>query len=312
MRIGFFGTPGFALETLRALHAAGHEIALVVAQPDKPAGRGNTLSQPVTVQFAREHGIPTLQPVKVRVPEFAELLEAARLDVGVVVAYGRILTPRVLQAPRLGCINVHGSLLPRWRGAAPIQWAVLSGDAESGVCTMQMEEGLDTGPVLLRAATPIGPRETAGELFERLAKLGATLAVETVAALETLVPQPQPSEGVTWARPLEKADGHLDFTQTAAALDCRIRGVTPWPGAWAMFRGEPMKILEAVPVGPSVARSMDQRLPPGLIGRNAVVGTGGGASDGSLTLVRVQLPGKKPVTGAEFMNGARALGETLT
>lgn len=312
MRIGFFGTPAFALETLRALQAAGHEIALVIAQPDKPSGRGNTVSSPVTVQFAREHGIPTLQPTKVRVPEFAEQLEAARLDVGVVVAYGRILTPRVLAAPRLGCINVHGSLLPRWRGAAPIQWAVLSGDAESGVCTMQMEEGLDTGPVLLRASTPIGPRETAGELFDRLAVLGAALAVETLARLEELVPQPQPTEGVTWARPLEKADGRLDFTQTAAELDHRIRGVTPWPGAWAMFRGEPLKILEALPVGPSVARSMDQRLLPGVLGRNALVGTGGGATDGSLTLLRVQLPGKKPVTGLDFMNGARALGEVLS
>lgn len=312
MRIGFFGTPTFALVTLKALHAAGHELALVVAQPDKPAGRGNTVQPPVTVEYASLYDIPTLQPAKVRTPEFAERIEAAKLDLIVVVAYGRILTPRVLAAPRLGCINVHGSLLPRWRGAAPVQWAVLAGDAETGVCTMQMEEGLDTGPILLTARTPIGPRETAGALYDRLAELGAGLAVETLQRLDSLTPQPQATDGVTYARMLEKADGKLDFTRTACELDLQIRGTSPWPGAFATFRDQPLKILEAVPVTPSVARSMDTRLPPGLIGRGAVVGTGDAAGEGSLQLLRVQLPGKKPVSGADFMNGARALGEHLT
>ncbi len=301
MRIGFFGTPSFALASLQAIHAAGHEIALVIGQPDKPSGRGNAVSQPPTIAYAAANGIPTLQPVKVRVPEFAEAIEAARLDVGVVVAYGRILTPRVLAAPRLGCINVHGSLLPRWRGAAPIQWAVLSGDTESGVCTMRMEEGLDTGPELLRRVTPIGARETAGELFERLAPLGAELLVETLARLETLTPVPQPTEGVTWARPLEKADGHVDFSLTATALDARIRGLTPWPGAWALFRGEALKVLEAIPAPGGDA------LAPGELGRGGLVGTG----EGALQLLKVQMPGKKPVSGADFMNGARALGAIL-
>ncbi len=300
MRLAFFGTPAFALSTLRALHAAGHEIALVVAQPDKPAGRGNQVQSPVTIQFAREHGIPTLQAAKVRTPEFAEQLEAAKLDIAVVVAYGRILTARVLAAPRLGCVNVHASLLPRWRGAAPIQWAVVSGDAEAGVCTMQMDEGLDTGPVLLRRATPIGARETAGALAERLAELGASLAVETLARLAELVPEPQPLEGITHARLLQKEDGHLDFHRPAAALDAQIRGLSPWPGGFASFRGEPLKILDAVPVPLS--------LPIGVLGPHATVGT----SDGGLHLLRVQLPGKRPVTGVDFMNGTRALGETLT
>lgn len=318
MRIGFFGTPTFALVTLQALHAAGHELALVVAQPDKPAGRGNTVVPPVTVEYANLHDIPTLQPAKVRTAEFAEQIEAAQLDLIVVVAYGRILTPRVLAAPRLGCVNVHGSLLPRWRGAAPVQWAVLAGDNETGVCTMQMEEGLDTGPILLTLTTPIGPHETAGALYDRLAELGAGLAVDTVDRLANragplLTPQPQATEGVTYARMLEKTDGKLDFTATARELDLRIRGTSPWPGAYATFRGQPLKILEAVAVTPSVPPSGTQpaesRLPPGEIGRGARVGTGGTAS---LQLLRVQLPGKKPVSGADFMNGARALGEHLT
>lgn len=302
MRIGFFGTPDFALHTLQALHAAGHDIAVVVAQPDKPAGRGNALTSPVTITWARAHGIPTLQPVKVRTGEFPEQIEALGLDVAVVVAYGRILTPRLLAAPRRGCINVHGSLLPRWRGAAPIQWAVLSGDAESGVCTMQMDEGLDTGAVLLRAATPIGPRETAGQLYDRLAALGADLAVRTLAELDTLVPEPQPAEGATYARMLEKADGRLDLARPAAALDAQIRGLSPWPGAFATFRGEPLKVLEAEPVDAAPAGA------PGTIGKGAVVRAG----QGGLRLLRVQLPGKKPVSGDDFMNGARALGEQLT
>lgn len=302
MRIGFFGTPDFALHTLQALHAAGHDIAVVVAQPDKPAGRGNALASPVTITWARAQGIPTLQPVKVRSGAFPEQIEALGLDVAVVVAYGRILTPRLLAAPRRGCINVHGSLLPRWRGAAPIQWSVLSGDAESGVCTMQMDEGLDTGAVLLRAATPIGPRETAGQLYERLAALGADLAVRTLAELDTLTPVPQPEAGVTYARMLEKADGRLDLTRDAAALDAQVRGLSPWPGAYASFRGEPLKILEAEPVDAAPAGD------PGTIGRGAVVRTG----SGGLRLLRVQLPGKKPVSGDDFMNGARALGEQLT
>ena len=302
MRIGFFGTPDFALHTLRALHAAGHDIAVVVAQPDKPAGRGNKVTSPVTIEYARAHRIATLQPVKVKTGEFPEQIEALQLDVAVVVAYGRILTPRLLAAPRLGCINVHGSLLPRWRGAAPIQWAVLSGDAESGVCTMQMDAGLDTGAVLLRAATPIGPRETAGALYERLAELGAALAVDTVARLDTLVPVPQLEAGVTWARMLEREDGHLDFTKPSAVLDAQVRGLSPWPGTYAVFRGETLKVLEAEPTGAPATSG------PGVIGKGAVVGTG----SGGLRLLRVQLPGKKPVTGDDFMNGARALGEPLT
>lgn len=299
MRVGFFGTPAFAATVLEAV-LAEHEVAVVVAQPDKPQGRGNTVISPPTITLARERNIPTLQPVKVRTGEFPEQIEALQLDVAVVVAYGRILTPRLLAAPRLGCINLHASLLPRWRGAAPIQWAVIAGDAETGVCTMQMDEGLDTGAVLERVLTPIGPRETSGELFDRLAPIGAQLMLSTLAKLGQLTPQAQPTEGITHARLLEKADGKLDFSRDAHALACQVRGCSPWPGAFAMFGEAALKVLDAEAIAGAA--------PPGQIGKGAVVGTGLGL----LKLHRVQLPGKKPVSGEDFLNGSRALHLNLT
>ncbi len=245
MRVGFFGTPAFAASTLEAILAAGHEVAVVVAQPDRPQGRGQKLQSPPTIELARKHGIPTLQPTRVKTGEFPEAIEALQLDVAVVVAYGRILTPRLLAAPRRGCINVHASLLPRWRGAAPIQWSVLAGDPVTGVCTMQMDAGLDTGDVLLRAETPIGPEETSGQLHDRLAVLGAELLVRTLAELDTLTPTPQPTEGVTYARMLEKGDSVMDWSRAAVELDRQVRGLAPWPGTTTVFRGEPLKVLRA-------------------------------------------------------------------
>jgi methionyl-tRNA formyltransferase len=298
VRIGFFGTPQFAVPTLRAILDAGHEVAVVVAQPDRPAGRGQQLQSPPTVQLARERGIPTLQPLKVKTGEFPEAIEALGLDLAVVVAYGRILTPRLLAAPRLGCVNVHASLLPRWRGAAPIQWSILAGDAETGVTTMRMDAGLDTGDMLLVARTPIGPRETSGELHDRLSEIGAELLVRTLAS--PLRPTPQPTEGVTLAPMLTKEDGRLDWTRPAVELDRRVRGLSPWPGTFTTFRGEPMKVLRTRPAEGAGAF--------GEILRGAVVACG----EGALELEEVQLPGKRAVKGADWVNGSRVgAGEKL-
>jgi len=301
MKIAFFGTPAFAVPTLRALLDSEHEVALVVAQPDKPAGRGNTLQSPPTIELARARGIPTLQPAKVKTGELPETLEALNLDVAVVVAYGRILTPRLLTAPRLGCINVHASLLPRWRGAAPIQWSVLAGDTTTGVATMQMAEGLDTGDILLMEETPIGPEETSGDLFVRLAELGAPLLLRTLAERPT--PKPQDEANVTLARMLRKEDATMDWTRTARELDCQVRGLSPWPGTVTTFRGEPLKILKARPVAERTHTEA-----PGTFLDGALVACGHGA----LELLEVQLPGKRPVRGADFLHGSRVkAGETV-
>jgi methionyl-tRNA formyltransferase len=301
MKIAFFGTPAFAVPTLRALLDSEHEVALVVAQPDKPAGRGNTLQSPPTIELARARGIPTLQPAKVKTGELPETLEALNLDVAVVVAYGRILTPRLLTAPRLGCINVHASLLPRWRGAAPIQWSVLAGDATTGVATMQMAEGLDTGDILLMEETPIGPEETSGDLFVRLAELGAPLLLRTLAERPT--PWPQDDANVTLARMLRKEDATMDWARTARELDCQVRGLSPWPGTVTTFRGEPLKILKARPAPERVHAEA-----PGTFLEGTFVACGAGA----LELVEVQLPGKRAVRGVDFLHGSRVkAGETV-
>ncbi|MDP2306291.1 MAG: methionyl-tRNA formyltransferase [Pseudomonadota bacterium] len=291
MKLAFFGTPAFAVPTLRSLFDSEHEVALVVAQPDKPAGRGQTLQSPPTIELARARGVPTLQPKRVKTGELPELLERLDLDIAVVVAYGRILPPRLLQAPRLGCINVHASLLPRWRGAAPIQWSVLAGDASTGVATMQMAEGLDTGDLLLVEETRIGPTETAGELFARLAELGAPLLLRTLAELP--VATPQSAAGVTLAPMLSKEHARMDWTRSARELDWQVRGLSPWPGTVTTFRGEPLKVIKARPVPGHGA--------PGTFLDGAVVACG----EGALELLEVQLPGKKAVRGVDFVNGSR-------
>ena len=299
MKVGFFGTPAFAVPTLDALVQAGHDVAVVVAQPDRPSGRGQQLTSPPTVVRARELGFPVLQPIKVRSGEFPEQIEALALDVGVVVAYGRILTPRLLAAPRLGCINVHASLLPRWRGAAPIQWSVLAGDVETGITTMQMAAGLDTGDILLVERTPIGAWETAGELHDRLAPVGAALLVRTLA--EWPPPTPQPEEGVTLAPMLTKEMGRIDWTRSSVEIDRQVRGLSPWPGAFTTFRGDTLKVLRAVPVEGEGA--------PGTVLRGAIVACGAGAME----LTEVQLPGRRPVRGTDFVHGSRVhVGESLS
>jgi methionyl-tRNA formyltransferase len=309
VRIIFMGTPAYAVPTLDAVVAAGHEVLAVVAQPDRPQGRGQQLHAPPTIERARALALPTRQPKAVRSGPFPEWMESCGADVAVVVAYGRILTPRLLAAPRLGCVNGHASLLPRYRGAAPIQWSVIQGERTTGVCTMQMDEGLDTGAVLLRRELAIGADETAGELSPRLAALTAALMVETLAGLSDIVPQPQDHAASTLAPLLQKSDGELDWTWPAQKLHNRVRGVNPWPGGQTTFRGQPLKVhrTRVVDFFPDLA-------PRG--GPGAVVEAGGRVvvlcGDVAVELVEVQLPGKKAMDGASFANGSRLeVGEVL-
>lgn len=305
MRVIFMGTPAFAVPTLDALVQAGHEIVLVVAQPDRPSGRGKKLTSPPVAQHAKELGLPLAQPRALRSGPFPERFCDLQADVAVVVAYGRILPLRLLEAPRFGCVNVHASLLPRWRGAAPIQWAVLTGDRVSGVCTQRMEEGLDTGPVYVCKEHVLHPRETSATLHDALAQLGAVCAVETLELLGEVEPTPQPEHGVTWAPKIEKEHGRIDWQEPAVALDRRVRAMTPWPGAWLPWEGGPLKLHEVRPIdGPGNSG------PPGeVLSTSPLVVRAG---EGAVELVTVQAPGKRPVSGSDFANGARiAVGEAL-
>ena len=247
MRLIFAGTPEFAATALQAIVAAGHQVALVLTQPDRPAGRGMALQPSAVKKVALDHGIEVFQPLTLKDAAAQAKIAAVGAEIMVVAAYGLILPQVVLDLPRLGCINIHGSLLPRWRGAAPIQRALLAGDAETGVCIMQMEAGLDTGPVLLRGAFPIEATDTTATLHDRLAALGATLVVEALGKLP-LPAEPQPAEGVTYAHKIEKAEALIDWSKSAAELDRHIRAFNPFPGAQALFGGQTVKIWQARPV----------------------------------------------------------------
>lgn len=250
MKLIFAGTPEFAAQALAAIVAAGHEVALVLTQPDRPAGRGMALQPSAVKKVAQAHGIEVFQPLTLKDAEAQAKVAAVGAEVMVVAAYGLILPQAVLDLPRFGCINIHASLLPRWRGAAPIQRALLAGDAETGVCIMQMEAGLDTGPVLLRGAVPIAATDTAGSLHDRLAELGARLCVEALDQLP-LPAEPQPAEGVTYAHKIEKAEAVVDWTKSAAELDRHVRAFNPFPGAQASFGGQVVKLWLATPVAGS-------------------------------------------------------------
>ena len=247
MKLIFAGTPEFAAQALQAIVEAGHEVALVLTQPDRPAGRGMTLQPSPVKKLALEYGLDVFQPPTLKDAEAQARIAAVQAGVMVVAAYGLILPQVVLDMPHFGCINIHASLLPRWRGAAPIQRALLAGDAETGVCIMQMEAGLDTGPVLLRGAFPIEPNDTTATLHDRLARLGAQLVV---VALDKL-PLPavaQPAEGVTYARKIEKAEALIDWRSSAAELDRHLRAFNPFPGAQALLNGQVVKLWQAEPV----------------------------------------------------------------
>lgn len=302
LRLVFCGTPEFAVPTLEALIAAGHEIALVVSQPDRPVGRKQVMTAPPAKQTALAHGLPVTQPEKIKNnAEFRGRLEAIRPDAIVVVAYGRIIPAWMLALPRLGCINLHGSLLPKYRGAAPIQWAVANGETETGNTTMLLEEGLDTGPMLLQRVAPIGPEQTAAELFPILAEKGAPLMVETLAGLVdgTIVPQPQDHARATLAPILTREDGRMDFAaRTAVELWNRWRGFQPWPGAFALLDGKKLIVHGLRPVEAAAGE-----LAPGEIRVEGVRIFTGCAGGTVLEWLEVQPEGRNRMSAADFLRG---------
>jgi methionyl-tRNA formyltransferase len=252
-RIIFMGTPAYAVPTLKAIHHSPHRLELVITQPDRPKGRGRKVFPPPVKQTARELGYDVIQPAKIKTREFAESLKQIRPDLLVVVAYGRILPKSILDVPRLGAVNVHASLLPKYRGAAPIQWAVINGEKETGITTMWMDEGMDTGDILLTATEPIDPGDTAASLHDRLAQLGAVVLLKTLEKLadNTLTPVAQDHSQATLAPMLKKADGRIDWHQTAAQIERFVRGVYPWPGAFTFHAEERLKIYRAEALSPS-------------------------------------------------------------
>jgi len=311
VKLVFCGTPSFAVPTLVALLAAGHEIALVVSQPDRPVGRGQQLTAPPVKQVALASGLPVTQPEKIRSnPEFRVQLESIAPDAIVVVAYGRIIPPWMLALPRLGCINLHGSLLPKYRGAAPIQWAIAMGDAFTGNTTMLLEEGLDTGPILLQQTFPIDPSETAVDLFEQMAHAGASLVVETLAGLAdgSIHPQPQNHSFATFAPLLDREDGRMDFpARSADELYNRWRGFQPWPGAFTALDGKKLIVHRMTVVVPSTETephpAQAVSAVPGQIsieGQRLFVTCAGNTW---LELLDVQFEGKKRLAVAEFLRG---------
>jgi methionyl-tRNA formyltransferase len=306
MKLVFCGTPQFAVPTLEALRVAGHEIALVVTQPDRPVGRTQQLTAPPVKLAALAAGLAVTQPEKIRNnAEFREQLEAIAPDAIVVVAYGRMIPPWMLALPRLGCINLHASLLPRYRGAAPIQWAVANGDAFTGNTTMLLEEGLDTGPILLQRALAIAPEQTAADLLGVLAAGGAPLVVDTLAGLAagSLQPKPQNHAGATLAPILLREDGRMDFTaRTASELKNRWRGFQPWPGAFTMLEGKKL-IVHRMSVVDASSFAAPAAAVPGLIQVESQRLFAACAQGTWLELLEVQLEGKKRLGAAEFLRG---------
>lgn len=294
--IVFMGTPPFAVAALDALVKAGHRIVAVYSQPPRPAGRGYALQKSAVHQYADEHGLPVFTPKSLKKDADARATFAAHnADVAVVAAYGLILPQEVLDAPKHGCINIHASLLPRWRGAAPIQRAILAGDTESGVCIMQMEAGLDTGPVLLRDSVAITNNTTATTLHDDLAAMGGRLIVDAMAQLETLTPETQPEDGVTYAHMLSKDDGRIDWAQSAQNIERQLRALTPWPGVWCLRdNGQRLKVIAAEIASETTTK------PAGTLLDQACIACGGGSV---LRLVTVQPENKKAMGARDALNG---------
>lgn len=300
LRLAFMGTPEFAVPALDALAEAGHEIAAVYSQPPRPAGRGQQTRASPVQGFAEARGWPLRTPVSLKDAGEQAAFAALGLEAAVVVAYGLILPPPVLAAPRLGCLNIHASLLPRWRGAAPIQRAILAGDAESGVTIMRMDEGLDTGPMLLAESLPIGPTTTAAALHDSLAALGARLIVEALEGLVAgrLTPRPQPAEGVTYAAKLSRAESALDWRRPAAELERQVRAFSPWPGATAEMSGETVKVLAAELAAGEPDAAPGTVLDGGLEGALTVA-----CGEGALRVTRLQRAGKAAMDAEAFLRG---------
>ncbi|WP_342078122.1 methionyl-tRNA formyltransferase [Yoonia sp. SS1-5] len=291
MKIIFMGTPDFSVPVLQALVDAGHDILAVYSQPPRPAGRGKK-DRPSPVQKRAEAlGLPVRSPVSLKSPEAQAAFAALEADIAIVVAYGLILPQPVLDAPRLGCLNIHASLLPRWRGAAPIHRAIMAGDAETGVCIMQMEAGLDTGPVLLRDVVQIGAETTTGALHDQLAAMGAGLIVTALDRLPDLAAIPQPEDGVTYAAKIDKAEARVDWTAPAPQVDQLIRGLSPFPGAWCEVAGERVKLLGS--------RLADGPGAPGRVLSGFTIACG----EGAVEVTQVQRSGKRPMSAAEALRG---------
>ena len=299
MRILFMGTPDFAVASLRRLVEDGHEICGVFTQPDKPKGRGYKLVPPPVKELAMAHDIPVFQPNSLRNDESFEMIKSCAPDLIVVVAYGKILPKRVLELPKYGCINVHASLLPKYRGAAPIQWAVINGEKVSGVTTMRMDEGLDTGDMILKEEVTLAPDETGGSLFDRLAEVGAKLAVQTLQALEdgTAEFTPQDHEKATQVGMIQKSFGEMDFTKSAVELERLIRGLNPWPGTYTEYQGKTLKIW-----GATVKEGGDPSK-AGTIVNVKKHSFGIQTKDGILVPTEIQLEGKKRMTAEAFLCG---------
>ena len=291
MRIAFMGTPPFAVPTLAALHAAGHEIVAVYTQPPRPAQRGKKLQQSAVHLWAEAHGLSVRTPKSLRTEEAQAEFAALDLDVAVVAAYGLILPQPILESPREGCLNVHGSILPRWRGAAPVQRAILAGDTETGVTIMQMDAGLDTGGMRLIGRTPVAGK-SAGELTDELAAMGAALMVEVLADLSACPPVPQPDDGATYAAKIDKAEARVDWSQPAEAVDRLIRGLSPFPGAWCEIGGERVKLLHSEP-------AEGQGAPGDVLDDALTVACGSGA----VRLTRLQRAGKAAQDSQTFLRG---------
>lgn len=291
MRIVFMGTPDFAVPALEALHQAGHEIAAVYSQPPRRAGRGKK-ERPSPVQAcAQELRLEVRHPISLKDPETQTEFTALKADLAVVVAYGLLLPQAVLDAPRHGCLNIHASLLPRWRGAAPIHRAIMAGDPETGVCIMQMEAGLDTGPVLLRDALPINAEDTTGDLSNRLSDLGAQLIVKALGQLDQLQPEPQPEMGVTYAKKIDKTEARVDWTRTATDIDRLIRGLSPFPGAWTDVNGERIKLLRSKLVAGTAT--------PGTVLNGFTIA----CAEGALEVTEAQRSGKRPMLSQDLLRG---------
>ena len=289
MKIVFMGTPDFSVPVLDALHQQ-HEIVAVYCQPPRPAGRGKA-DRPTPVHArALQLGLPVRHPVSLRDAEATKAFADLGADVAVVVAYGLILPQSILDAPRLGCLNIHASLLPRWRGAAPIHRAILAGDAETGICIMQMEAGLDTGPVLAREVIGIGPADTTADLHDRLSAMGSRMIVQVLGQLP-LQPVPQPSEGVTYATKIDKAEARIDWSKSAVEVDRQIRGLSPFPGAWCMAGEERLKLLRSQVAAGSGA--------PGQVLHGLTIACGSGA----VAIALAQREGKKPMVPEDFLRG---------
>ena len=299
MQIIFMGTPDFSVPALEALVKGGHQVIAAVTQPDKPIGRGKAVLMTPVKEKALEMGIPVYQPVKVREPEFVKTLADLAPDVIVVVAFGQILPKSILEIPRYGCVNIHASLLPKYRGAAPIQWAVIDGEKETGVTTMFMNEGLDTGDILEKEAVPLDPKETGGSLHDKLSAVGGRLILSTLKGLEdgTLKGTPQTDEGSCYAKMLKKSLGDIDWTMDGAAIERLIRGLNPWPSAYTSLHGKTLKIWDAD------VTDREYGVEPGTVAEvskdQLIIQTG----KGSLSVRSLQLEGKKRMDIQDFLRG---------